>query len=573
MFKLMENKRLIIYQVMPRLFGNKNLTNKTNGTIEENGCGKMNDFTPEALLSIRKLGVTHIWYTGIIEHATQTDYSKYGIVGDCAGVVKGKAGSPYAIKDYYDVDPDLAVEVPKRMVEFEALVQRTHDADLKVIIDLVPNHVARQYLSDAAPEGVNDFGSADDTTISFNKNNNFYYITGSDFVSPDIDKPEPHWHEKPAKATGNDSFTAAPSINDWYETVKLNFGVDYKGQTPFDFKPEPDTWLKMKEIVLYWAAKGVDGFRCDMAGMVPIEFWHWLTGEVRQMYPHLMFIAEVYESHLYNDFIFKGGFDYLYDKVVFYDGLRAILEGKAPAHQLTDIWKQTEGLHHFLLYFLENHDEQRLASDFFIGDGLKAIPAMTVAATMFNNPLLVYFGQELGEKGMSQEGFSGLDGRTSIFDYWGLELINHWHGNGSWSEKSLMPENRSIREFYSKLLNLLQKKPALHKGRFYDLMWANKENPFFNSDKLYTFLRYQGSQVLLVVVNFSDENISYKLKIPAHAMKTAGLNSDFFYFGKDLLQICKTIQFPGVVAMNAGVGGRIKAHGAAIYRLKPMPLT
>lgn len=564
----MENKRLIIYQVMPRLFGNQNLTQKVNGTIEENGCGKMNDFTPEALSSIKNLGTTHIWYTGIIEHATQTDYSAFDIVRDSADVVKGQAGSPYAIKDYYDVDPDLAVNVPERMKEFEALVKRSHEAGLKVIIDFVANHVARQYQSDKAPEGIIDFGKNDDTTKAFYKDNNFYYIPDSVFVSPKGSEPAPQWHEAPAKATGNDCFTASPSINDWYETVKLNYGVDYTGQSLFDFKPEPDTWVKMKDIVMYWASKGVDGFRCDMAGMVPIEFWHWLTGEVRQIHPHTLFLAEVYDASLYNDFIFKGGFDYLYDKVVFYDCIRAVLEGKAPAHRLTEMWKQTEGLQHFLLYFLENHDEQRLGSDFFIGDGLKAIPAMTVAATIFNNPLLIYSGQELGEKGMEQEGFSGLDGRTTIFDYWGQQLMTQLRGEGSYSESGLTIETRRIREFYSKLLNLVQEKPALYKGRFYDLMWANNDNIFFDSDKLFTYLRYLEGQVFLVIVNFSDVDISYKLKIPAHCMQLAGLNPDLFYKGKDLLDFCKTIQFPGVVAMNAGFGGRIKGYSAALYKLK-----
>ena len=568
----MEQKRIVIYQVLPRLFGNQNRTNKKNGTIEENGCGKLNDFSPEALLSIKKLGVSHIWFTGIIEHATQTDYSAQGIVRDCADVVKGLAGSPYAIKDYYDVDPDLAVEVPNRLAEFEALVRRTHEAGMKVIMDLVPNHVARQYVSDARPAGVEDFGSGDDTTVSFAKDNNFYYIPGQEFVSPDKSKPEPHWHENPARATGNDCFVASPAITDWYETVKLNYGVDYVGGSIADYSQVPDTWQKMQEIAFYWAAKGVDGFRCDMAGMVPIEFWRWLTGEVRHKHPHLMFLAEVYDASLYSDYIFKGGFDYLYDKVVFYDGLRSVLEGKAPASIITDLWKRTEGLHHFLLYFLENHDEQRLASDFFVGQGVKAIPGMVVAAVMFNNPLLVYSGQELGEKGMDEEGFSGRDGRTTIFDYWGLELFNQWRGNGDWSGKQLSSESKYLREFYSKLFNLLQVKPALHKGRFYDLMWANNENPFFDDSKLYAFLRYLEGNVFLVIANFSDEEIAYKLKIPLHAMQTVGLETELFYRGTDMLGFCKNIQFPGVVGINGGFGGRITARIAAVYKLESQVL-
>ncbi len=564
----MESKRIVIYQVVPRLFGNKNLTNKTNGTIEENGCGKLNDFTYEALSSIKKIGITHIWFTGIIEHATKTDYSGYGIIRDCADVVKGEAGSPYAIKDYYDVDPDLACDVTNRLNEFEALVNRTHEAGMKVIIDMVPNHLARQYSSDAAPEGTDDFGVKDDISRPFAKNNNFYYIPDRDFISPDNTKSEPCWHENPARATGNDCFLPTPSISDWYETVKLNYGIDYSGNQTIEFRPEPDTWLKIRDIVLYWVSKGVDGFRCDMAGMVPIQFWHWLIGEIKHKHPNILFIGEIYDEHLYSDFIFKGGFDYLYDKVIFYDILRAVLEGRAPARQISEIWKKTEGLHNFLLYFLENHDEQRLASDMFLGNGYRAIPGMTMAATMFNNPLLLYSGQELGERGMDIEGFSGLDGRTTIFDYWGLNLINEWRGNGNYSELNLSLETRRIRHFYSKLINLIHENPALYKGRFYDLLWANNDNPSFNSEKLFAFIRYYQGDILIVIVNFSEQDIYYKLKIPEHAMQLTNIDRDKFYFGDDLLGFCKTIQFPGEVATNGGFGGMIKAKKAAIYKLR-----
>ncbi|KAA6333249.1 Cyclomaltodextrin glucanotransferase [termite gut metagenome] len=154
----MNKKKIIIYQVFTRLFGNTNTACLCGGSITENGCGKMSDFTVGALREIKKLGITHIWYTGIIEHATQTDYTAYGIAPDHPAIVKGKAGSPYAIKDYYDVDPDLANDVPKRMKEFENLVSRTHRNGLKMIIDFVPNHVSRQYRSDAHPAGIVDLG-------------------------------------------------------------------------------------------------------------------------------------------------------------------------------------------------------------------------------------------------------------------------------------------------------------------------------------------------------------------------------------------------------------------------------
>ena len=348
----MTKEKIIIYQVLPRLFDNNKRDPKPNGSIQENGCGKFSSFSDKALKEIKKMGFNHIWYTGIIEHATQTDYSSFDIKKNHPTIVKGKAGSPYAIKDYYDIDPDLTVDVPNRMYEFENLVKRTHDAGLKIILDFVPNHVARQYKSDTAPKGVVDFGANDDTNIAFNKNNNFYYIPDKQFISPIKIESGKKWIESPAKATGNDCFTSEPNIDDWYETVKLNYGVDHIENTPSDFEPEPDTWLKMRDIIFYWVNKGVDGFRCDMAGMVPVEFWHWLTGEIRAKHPEICFIAEIYEPKYYNDYIFKGGFDYLYDKMFFYDIVREVMEGKSSASSITDIWKATEGLHNFLLYFI-----------------------------------------------------------------------------------------------------------------------------------------------------------------------------------------------------------------------------
>ena len=561
-------KKIVIYQIFTRLFGNRNITNKHNGTIEENGCGKMNDFTPETLYSIKNMGVTHIWFTGIIEHAQQTDYSKFGIIKDFPDIVKGKAGSPYAIKDYYDIDPDLAENVPNRMNEFEALIERTHNAELKVIIDFVPNHLARQYKSDVAPSGTIDFGTNDNTDQPFHPNNNFYYIPETQFVSPAKSDNNENWTEIPAKATGNNCFSANPSINDWYETIKLNYGVDFENPAINNFNPEPDTWLKMRDILLFWAAKGIDGFRCDMAEMVPIEFWNWIIKQVREKYPDICFIAEIYDTKLYQDFIFKGGFDFLYDKMFFYDTMRNILERKSPASEITKIWRSTDEIHDKLLYFLENHDEQRIASDFFLGDATKALPGMVLAATMFTNPLMIYFGQELGEKGMNNEGFSGLDGKTTIFDYWGLKSIDKWRNNGKYDDQALDPETSKLKKCYTRLLNLINQKEALYEGNFYDFMWANIENPHFDSDKLFAFLRYTENQVLLIIANFSDEDLSYKLILPLDAMRCAGLNTKHFFYGDDLLGCCKPLHFPGTIATNGGFGGKIKKRNASIFELK-----
>lgn len=390
-------EKIIIYQVFTRLFGNRNPRCTSNGSLAENGCGKMNDFTPQALKEIRKLGATHIWYTGVLAHATQTDYTKYGIEKNHPAVVKGKAGSPYAIRDYYDVDPDLAVNVRKRMGEFEALVERTHAAGLKMIIDFVPNHVARQYHSTAKPEGIRDLGEDDDTSMDFSPNNNFYYLPGQKLAG-DVnlyDEQAGSYEEMPAKATGNNRFDAYPTPNDWYETVKLNYGVDFFHNTGCHFSPAPDTWHKMKDILLFWAGKGIDGFRCDMAEMVPCEFWGWAIPQVKAQYPELIFIAEVYNPNEYRNYLYNGHFDYLYDKVGLYDTLRAVIGGYASATAITSCWQSVNDIQDHMLNFLENHDEQRIASDFFAGNATKALPALIVSACMNTNPMMIYFGQEL----------------------------------------------------------------------------------------------------------------------------------------------------------------------------------
>ena len=415
---------MTIYQIFTRLYGNPATQNLANGTLAENGSAKLNGFTASVLKRIKDYGFSHVWFTGVIEHATQTDYSHLGIASDHPQVVKGKAGSPYAIKDYFDIDPDLAVRPEKRMAEFEALVARTHKAGLKLIMDFVPNHVARQYHSDAAPAGVTGLGEGDDTLKHFSPSNNFYYCWGEalhvDYLPESQGIP---YVESPAKATGNDKFDACPGMNDWYETVKLNYGVDYHGHGAKHFLPIPNTWTKMVEILLFWAAKGVDAFRCDMAEMVPVEFWEYAIKEVKSKFPAIEFIAEVYNPAQYRSYIHTGGFDYLYDKVGLYDTLRAIVCRQAPASQITQAWQATDDVKQHMLYFLENHDEQRIASDFFCGNARLAFPALAVMALMGTNPLMIYAGQELGERGMDAEGFSGCDGRTTIFDYWSPETL------------------------------------------------------------------------------------------------------------------------------------------------------
>ncbi len=528
-------EKIVIYQVLTRLFGANANKNTSNGSKKDNGCGRMADFTTAALENIKALGATHIWYTGIIEHATKTDYTAFGIRRDHPAIVKGNAGSPYAIKDYYDVDPDLATKVPDRIKEFENLVTRTHRADMKVIIDFVPNHVARQYASDAKPENVKDLGEDDVKTMVYNPNNNFYYLPHTKF-SPNFsldDEEMGEYIETPAKVTGNDCFTQYATKNDWYETVKLNYGVDYIGCNNMTSWGIPNTWEKMLDILKYWAAKGVDGFRCDMAEMVPVDFWGWVIPKVKEEYPDIIFIAEVYNPHEYRNYINRGRFDYLYDKVGLYDTLRSVICGNS-ANNITGAWQSVDDISSHMLNFLENHDEQRIASQFFAGSAEKGKPAMLVASLMRTNPVMIYFGQELGEKGMYSEGFSGQDGRTTIFDYWTIDLIRRWRNNGKFDGTLLSADEKNLQSFYSKVLNIANKEKAVREGLFYDVMYVN-HNQTMNDNRQFAFLRKAGKDLIMVVANFGDQPARSWIKIPAHAYETLEIPTKQGVESKDLL--------------------------------------
>ena len=560
-------EKIIIYQVFTRLFGNQVLTCKTNGSIDENGCGKMDNFTEQALAEIKKLGTTHIWYTGVIAHATQTDYTRYGLSKDHPAVVKGKAGSPYAIKDYYDIDPDLAVNVDKRMEEFEALVARTHEAGMKMIIDFVPNHVARQYKSLAKPEGVKDLGEDDDTTVSFSPNNNFYYIPGEE-LKGDIDLYDPEagrYTEKPAKATGNNKFDAWPNRTDWYETIKLNYGVDYYNNTGCHFSPIPNTWTKMLDILLFWASKGIDGFRCDMAEMVPCEFWGWAIPKVKENHPDIIFIAEVYNPQEYRNYIFNGHFDYLYDKVGLYDTLRAVISNGASATAITGCWQSVNDIQSHMLNFLENHDEQRIASGYFAGNAHKAFPGMIVSACMSTNPVMIYFGQELGESGMDTEGFSGRDGRTTIFDYWSIDSIRRWTNHGRFNTHLLNTKEKGIRNFYKTLLTICNEEKCISHGAFFDLMYVNMNGWQMDEHKQYAFLRKYEDEVLLIAVNFGDMNMRVAINIPEHAFQYLSMPQMENIKVKDLLTGKEEkINFTS----NKPVGTDLPANSGKIFKIK-----
>ena len=560
--------KLVIYQVFTRTFGNKNSNRKPNGTLAENGVGKMNDFDVATLQQIKSLGVNTIWYTGVIRHATCTDYSAFGIPRQTPHVVKGKAGSPYAITDYYDIDPDIADNVAERMSEFEDLVKRTHKEGLKVIIDFVPNHVAREYKSICKPKGVKDLGETDDTGKHFDANNNFYYCPNESLDISAIPLPNgieadnsnemaAEYTETVARCTGNDRFDAHPQANDWYETVKLNYGVDYCdwGGRSTHFEPIPDTWHKMTDILLFWAAKGIDGFRCDMAEMVPHEFWQYATEKVKAQYPHIVFIGEVYDPNQYRTYV-AAGFDYLYDKVGMYDCLRDVMCGHRSASNISQQWQATDDIREHILYFLENHDEQRIASDFFCGNMQKGIPALIVSALFQRNPVMIYAGQEFGERGMDSEGFSGVDGRSTIFDYWSVDAIR----KGFFERSELSAEQLQLEKDYRTILNICNSEKAVSEGKTFDLMYANEANEGFDSNKMFAFLRSFGNTTLLVVANFGEAEAHVRVNIPAHAFDYMELTEG----KKDMVDLLSGDQQTAILQQDspvemvvAGLSGRI----------------
>ena len=527
--------KLIIYQLLPRLFTNANTTNKTYGSIEENGVGKFNDITDKALETLKSTGFSHVWYTGVLEHATMTDYSAFGIKADDPDVVKGRAGSPYAVKDYYDVDPDLAVEVKNRVGEFQDLINRTHANGLKVIMDFVPNHVSRTYTSDAKPEGVRDFGQDDDNTKAFDPKNDFYYIPGQPFVAPAGYNPggdgftsplkDGKFDENPAKATG-DTFSASPSINNWFETIKLNYGVDYMNNNTMHFEPEPPLWNKIYDILNFWALKGIDAFRCDMVEYIPFEFWGWLITRLKQAHPALIFIGEAYNTGLYEKYITTGKFDYLYDKVGLYDSIRKLtcnIPG-ASTWDINCVWNNDcRSIDQHMLRFMENHDEQRIASLYFAGDAWLAVPGMIISATLATGPVMIYHGQELGESAAGTEGFSSEDGRTSIFDYWGVPGLQKWVNKGAFDGGGLNDNQKKLRNFYSTLLNAVNNNEGLHSGEFYELMLANQQQPGFN-EHLYVYLRYTANQRILVIVNFNRNENTITIKLPGDLLEQLALS-------------------------------------------------
>lgn len=548
-------EKIIIYSALTRLWGNKQTTRKPHGSLAENGSGKLRDFSPEALAYIRSLGATHVWYIGLLEHATKTDYSCYGIRPDHPDTVKGEAGSPYAVKDYYDIDPDLAEDPHERQREFDALIERTHRAGLQVLMDFIPNHVARTYHSDACPTGVEDLGATDDVQRAFSPSNNFYYLPDQALTLPLSTESSPY-SEYPARATGNDCFSPYLSINDWYETVKLNYGVDYCGGSGLHADPIPDTWVKMRDILCYWAGRGIDGFRCDMTELVPPAFWAWAIPSVRARYPETLFLAEIYQPHRYGEYL-RAGFDYLYDKVGVYDFLIALGKGERNTADFTAVRDAVGGDQAAMCYFTENHDEQRLASDFVFSSARQGFLATAVAALSGGNPLLLYFGQELGEQGMDTEGFSGRDGRTTIFDYWSLDKLQRLEA-GHYTTAQLTEEEARLLSDYQRLATCYTD-PIISSGTYYGLRPEGE-----GKAQVLAFVRSTSEGLYLIVANFAPTTAEVSLPLSADFFSTLGLSEGRAYRATECLT--GAVEFLCLTEL-APLRFTLEPHALKVYRL------
>ena len=523
----------IIYQMLPRLWGNDKIKLQKNGTLTENGTGKFSDIDSGTLEYLKWLGCSHVWYTGVIRHSTQADEA--GCVSSHPQFVKGKAGSPYSICDYYDVNAYLADNPEVRMAEFESLIKRTHDAGLKVIIDFVPNHVSRDYGKTTTCGNHPVLGADDDKTVHWKADNDFFYYPGQSLTLP---TPTPQgmepYVEYPAMATGNNCYSPAPGINDWYETVKINYGDTHTS-----------TWDKMLDIIEFWASKGVDGFRCDMVELVPPQFFRWLISKVKEKYPSIIFIAEVYKKELYSEYIRTIGFDYLYDKSGLYDTLRSVVEKNVndngmpvelwqSASGITRNWQFLSDLQPYMLNFLENHDEQRFASDFFGKDASKTFAPLFVSLYLNTAPFMIYFGEEIGERGMDEEGFSGCDGRTTIFDWWSVASVRRLRkliSSGAYRSSTvselvdggLTKEEAEIFLRFTGAIRFAAEDTAISKGTTYDLCWCNMSSDGFDKNRHFAFLRDFEEHTLLIAVNFSGHESVMKLVIPQHAFEWMGI--------------------------------------------------
>lgn len=522
--------------------------------MEENGCGKFADVNEAALASLKALGVTHIWLTGVLRQATLTDYSEFGMPADDPDIVKGRAGSFYAVKDYFDVCPDYALNVQHRLVEFRELVARVHSAGMKVLIDFVPNHVARSYDSLVRPDL--NFGDGDDQTKFFDPANHFYYLAEPAGQHLTLSKPA-SWNPvgvvfdgafaqedgtpgHTPRVTGSGNCSPNPGVDDWYEVVKLNYGWNFVDGTE-QYDPIPRTWTVMDEVLCYWQEFGVDGFRCDMAHLVPAAAWKHLIDNARFREPEVFFMAEAYFYDgspgpvMRREDLLATGFDAIYFDASHHTlsgircGIRNQEDYDAVLHELSEEARDRAA------QYLENHDEVRVAGPIAgsppdgFGSYLANYQLAPLQFLYSRGPVLVYNGQEVGEPGGGDCGYHHSTNRSTFFDYWGMPEFAKWVNGGAYDGGELSEEQRRLRAYFGDLLALVQDS-AVTGGNFWGLKYFNRPDRFWDCPAdLFSFARYKpgSGHLLLVIANFRPGGASRGLiRLPAELAIAAGLSGE-----------------------------------------------
>lgn len=279
---------------------------------------------------------------------------------------------------------------------------------------------------------------------------------------------------------------------DWTDTFKINWD-------------DPRTLETCVRVLQFWAARGADGFRFDMAELVPASQLRELISRVRAKYPELLMVAEVYIKDNYRMFLDYVGFDLLYDKSGSYDILRNIVCCGGSARQLTWNWQWLGEMQPKMLNFLENHDEQRIASREFAGSAGRCYSALAFSALYNNASFMLYFGQEVGE-----DASEGDCGRTSIFNWCDpahVRRLNAHIGAGT----PLPEEDAAVLSRYREILSYA-KLPAFSCGKTWDLCYC--QDTQFDRDGCFAFLRYDSASAYVVLCNFTAVPREMEIRIP-----------------------------------------------------------
>ena len=285
---------------------------------------------------------------------------------------KGELGSYYAVKNYCDINPEFGT-----LADFDNFVAEAHRLGLRVVIDWVANHTS--------PDAV--------------------WVTGQ----------PAEWYERDAE--GNTTFTA-----DWSDTANLNY-------------ENPEVWKGMQAALRFWMERGIDGFRCDMACEVPLEFWQETIAGLRADYPHMYWLAEGEEPKLHT----LSGFNASYSWEL-HHMMNSIARGEQGVEDLLAYLAKDAERHPanaFRLMFTSNHDENSWAGTEFerMGDAAKLMAVLTF--TLPGGQPLIYTGQEIGW--------------NKRFEFFQHDPVTSWEAN-------------EYTEFYKWLIDIRHNNPALAAG-------------------------------------------------------------------------------------------------------------